>query len=96
VLEGLGIAEALRSRTILASNPAREDEMPGAFVAPGRAEIALHQVQELMAVPGIEVVGPLPGDLRGTFLFSAGLLTGSPRQAGGRQLLDFLKSPVIR
>ena len=75
VLERLGVAEALRSRTILASNPDREHEMPGAFVASGRAEIALHQIQELSAVPGIEVVGALPGDLAGSFLFSAGILT---------------------
>lgn len=93
VLERLGIVEQLRSRTVLASHPDREQEMPGAFVASGRAEIALHQVQELMAVPGIEIVGPFPGDLNGAFLFSAGLVVGSPREAAGRQLLDLLKRP---
>jgi molybdate transport system substrate-binding protein len=93
VLERLGIAKELRSRTILASNPDREQEMPGSFVASGRAEIALHQIQELMAVPGIEMVGPLPGDLRGSFLFSAGILTGSKRKQAGTQLLQLLKRP---
>ena len=93
VLERLGIAEALRSRTILASHPDREHEMPGAFVASGRAEIALHQIQELLAVPGIAVVGALPGDLAGSFLFSAGILTASPRKAAGRQFLEVLKRP---
>lgn len=93
VLERLGIAADLRSRTILASHPDKEQEMPGSFVASGRAEIALHQIQELMAVPGIEVVGPLPGDLKGAFLFSAGLLARSKRQVAGRQLLEFLTRP---
>ncbi len=93
VLDRLGIAEQLRSRTILASHPDREQEMPGSFVASGRAEIALHQIQELMAVPGIEIVGPLPGDLKGTFLFSAGLLARSTRKDAGSQLLDLLKRP---
>jgi molybdate transport system substrate-binding protein len=93
VLEHLGIAEELRSRTILASRPGREEEMPGSFVASGRAEIALHQIQELMAVPGITIVGPLPGDLRGAFLFSAGLRAGSKHEDAGRQLLDVLKRP---
>ena len=93
VLQRLGIAEQLRSRTILASRPDREHEMPGSFVASGRAEIALHQIQELMAVPGIEIVGPLPGDLRKAFLFSAGLVGRSTRKDAGGQLLDFLKRP---
>jgi molybdate transport system substrate-binding protein len=93
VLQRLGVQEQLRSRTILASNPEREEEMPGAFVAAGRAEIALHQIQELMAVPGIEVIGPLPGDLGGTFLFSGGILTGSGRAQSGQQLLQLLTSP---
>jgi molybdate transport system substrate-binding protein len=96
VLERLGIAEALRSRTILASNPDREQEMPGGLVASGRAEIALHQIQELMAVPGLEVVGPLPGDLKGSFLFSAGILAASTDEAGGRQLLELLRKPATR
>jgi molybdate transport system substrate-binding protein len=93
VLGRLGIGEQLRSRTILASHPDREQEMPGSFVASGRAEIALHQIQELMAVPGIEIVGPLPGDLRGAFMFSAGLVARSKREEAGRQLLDLLKRP---
>ena len=93
VLERLGIAKQVRSRTILASHPDREQEMPGSFVASGRAEIALHQIQELMAVPGIEVLGPLPANLKGAFLFSAGLVAGSRREDAGRQLLDLLKRP---
>jgi molybdate transport system substrate-binding protein len=66
LFETLGISEDLRPRTLLATNPDREDEMPGTFVASGRAELALHQMQELKAVPGITVVGPLPDVLRGS------------------------------
>jgi molybdate transport system substrate-binding protein len=96
VLEHLGIAEEVRSRTILASNPDREQEMPGSFVASGRAEIALHQIQELMAVPGLQIVGPLPGDLKGAFLFSAGIRAGSPHEKVGLQLLEIFKRPETR
>ena len=96
MLERLGIVEPLRAKTILASRPDREDEMPGAFVAAGRAEIALHQTQELIAVAGIEVVGPLPADLRGAFLFSAGLLTRSMQWNAAGQLLDTLISAATQ
>jgi molybdate transport system substrate-binding protein len=93
MLERFGIAEELRPRTVLASNPDRKDEMPGSLVASGRAEIALHQIQELMAVQGLEIVGPLPGDLRGDFLFSAGIRAGTTREVAGRQLLEILRRP---
>jgi molybdate transport system substrate-binding protein len=96
VLERLGIAEELRSRTILASHPDREQEMPGSFVASGRAEIALHQIQELIAVPGLQIVGPLPGDLKGEFLFSGGIRAGSQHGKVGRRLLEMFKEPETR
>jgi molybdate transport system substrate-binding protein len=67
--------------------------MPGSLVASGRAEIALHQIQELIAVQGLEIVGPLPGDLRGDFLFSAGIRAGTTREVAGRQLLEILRRP---
>jgi molybdate transport system substrate-binding protein len=93
MLDDFGIAEELRPRIVLASNPDREDEMPGSLVASGRAEIALHQIQELIAVPGLEIVGPLPGDLKGDFLFSAGIRAGTTREVAGRQLLEVLRRP---
>lgn len=93
VLERLGIAEAVAAKTILSSRPDREDEMPANRVASGAAEIALHQIQELRAVPGVTVVGPFPGDLDGRFLFSAVVVSGTARQKAGQQLIDFLVAP---
>jgi molybdate transport system substrate-binding protein len=72
VFERLGIAEAVEPKLVFVSTPDQEATMPGHLVARGEAEVALHQVQELLAVPGVEVVGPLPGDLQGTFLFFGG------------------------
>jgi molybdate transport system substrate-binding protein len=93
VLERLGIAEVVATKTILSSRPDREDEMPANRVARGEAEIALHQIQELRAVPGVVVVGPFPGSLDGKFLFSAILASGSARQKAAEQLITFLISP---
>lgn len=93
VLERLGIADVVAAKTILSSRPDREDEMPANRVARGDAEIALHQIQELRAVPGVVVVGPFPGDLDGKFLFSAILVSGTARQKAGEQLIAFLIAP---
>lgn len=93
VLERLGISDALASKTLLSSRPEREDEMPAARLARGEAEIALHQIQELRSVPGVVVVGPLPGELDGRFLFSAVVVGGTPRAQASRDLIAFLTTP---
>lgn len=92
-IERLGIADAVALKSILSSHPDREDEMPGARLARGEAEIALHQIQELMAVPGVVVIGPLPGELDGHFHFSAAVVNGTRHADAVRQLIAFLDTP---
>jgi molybdate transport system substrate-binding protein len=87
--ERLGIADALAATSVLSSHPDREDEMPGVRLARGEAELALHQIQEL-AVPGVVVIGPLPGGLDGQFMFAAALVSGTPQADAGRELIAFL------
>lgn len=93
VLVRLGIADEVNSKSVIASRPGDASAMPGYSVADGRAEIALHQMQELMAVPGIEIVGPFPGDLQETFFFSAGVMATGKAAAAGRALIAFLRTP---
>ena len=67
--------------------------MPGFVVAEGKAEIALHQKQELMAVPGIEIVGPLPGELHGTFVFSVAIMTNANDVKAAKMFVEFVRTP---
>ena len=96
VFERLNITEALKSKLMFASAPGQAETMPGHMVAIGKAEIALHQMQELMAVPGIEIVGPLPGDLQETFVFSAAIVAGAKEADAAKALVDFLRTPEAR
>ncbi len=96
VFDRLGIAEALKSKLVFSSAPGQAATMPGYMVATGKADIALHQVQELMAVPGIEIVGPLPGDLQGTFVFSAAIMAGAKEVKAAKALVEFLRTPEAR
>jgi molybdate transport system substrate-binding protein len=88
ILERLGVAEQVNAKAKLGRG------IPNAeFVARGEADIAIQQIPELMPVAGVEVIGPLPGDLNSITAFSAGTLSGSRQPAAAKALLEFLKSP---
>jgi molybdate transport system substrate-binding protein len=91
VLDRLGIASEMKPKTVL-PDPKRPAEV-GAVVANGEAEIGVHIIQELMMVAGIDIIGPLPGDLQDTSVFSAAILTGTKDAAAAKALVDFLCSP---
>lgn len=96
VFERLGISEAVKAKLVFVSTPEQAHTMPGHVVAEGKAEVALHQMQELMAVPGIEIVGPLPGDLQATFVFSAAVITGAHNVKAAKALIAFLRTSEAR
>src|SRR3989475_5360467 len=70
VLDRLGIANEMKAKTVF-PNPKTPAEV-GVLVANGEAEIGVHIIVELISVAGIDIVGPLPGDLPNTNLFAAG------------------------
>ena len=91
VLERLGIANEMQSKTVF-PNP-KTPAAVGVLVANGEAEIGVHVMQELMSVAGIDLVGPLPGDLQNTIVFSAAIMTGAKDAAAAKALVDFLRTP---
>ena len=67
-------------------------ERVGAVVARGEAEIGFQQVSVLMAVAGIDYVGPLPGEAQRVTLFSAGIAAVSKAPEAARAFIRFLAS----
>ena len=92
VFERLRITASMKAKTVFAAPPGPNASTPGSLVASGKADIALHQMQELFAVPGLTIAGPLPADLQQTFVFSAAISTRSADAAAARALIDFLQS----
>jgi molybdate transport system substrate-binding protein len=88
VLERLGIANEMKSKTIFANT----NEF-GAVIANGKAEIAVYQLQNLVQVSGIEIVGPLPGNLQETTVFAAAVMAGAKDPAAAKALVDFFRTP---
>ena len=65
----------------------------GLMVANGEAEIGIVGFQGLMAVAGIELVGPLPGDLQDTIIFWAAIMASSNDTEASKSLINFLRTP---
>jgi molybdate transport system substrate-binding protein len=88
LFQRLGIADQVmgKSRRI-------EGERVGAVVARGEAEIGFQQISELLPVPGIDFVGPLPAEVQRTSVFSAGVAAGSMNVNAARALIRCLASP---
>jgi molybdate transport system substrate-binding protein len=89
VLERLGIANEMQSKTVFPKPPGTMELM----VANGEAEIGVGQFQGFIAVAGIEIVGPLPGDLQDTIVFSAAIMGGTKNAEAAKALVDFLLTP---
>jgi molybdate transport system substrate-binding protein len=87
LFDRLGIAEAVRAKTIVAHG-----EPVGAMVARGEVEIGFQQMSELLPIEGIALVGPLPDAVQQVTVFSAGLVTASTRREAALGLMRFLAS----
>jgi molybdate transport system substrate-binding protein len=87
VVERLGIADQVRAKYKDTGTKA------GEMLAAGEIEFAAAQIPELMAVPGIDVVGPLPAELQTVTIFSVGLATGAQDSGAARALIEFLAGP---
>ena len=87
--EGWGIAEAVSQRALQA--PAGVPV--GVLVARGEADLGFQQLSELLHVPGIEIVGPLPREIQVVTVFSAGVSKTSSQANETRALVAYLTSP---
>jgi molybdate transport system substrate-binding protein len=79
----LGIADALAAKSTTAAVAA---------VASGEAELAIQPVSELLRVPGVDFVGPIPADVQYISVFAAAVVAGSKEIDASKRLIAFLAS----
>jgi molybdate transport system substrate-binding protein len=88
-LDKMGITEQLKGKTKFP--PA--GGFAGKLLASGEVDLAVQTKPELASVSGVEVVGPLPGDMAFTAAFAAGVGSGAKEPDAAKALLKFLTSP---
>jgi molybdate transport system substrate-binding protein len=88
----LGVAAEVADKSRKVRGPPSGEPVAG-VVARGEAEIGFQQVAELIHVPGVTFVGPIPADVQPEIFF-AGALTSTVRQPeAASALIRFLASP---
>jgi molybdate transport system substrate-binding protein len=92
VLVRLGIADQVKPKMKYAAGG--PGGLVGTLVAKGEAEIGLQQVSELMAAPGVDIVGSLPAVLETATQFSAGIPASAKAAEAGKALVTFLTTPA--
>lgn len=91
LFEKMGIAERIKPKAVL---------VPGGLVAQrvvnDQADIAIHQISEILAVPGAVLVGPIPTEIQNYTVY-AGALSATPQEAdAARALMAALRAGSAR
>lgn len=90
LLERMGLAEAVNAKaTVIPSG------FTGQLLLDGKVELAVQQVSELMAVPGIDVLGKLPLEIQPDTVFSAALFAGTGRAGEAQDLVAAISGPAV-
>lgn len=84
----LGIADEVMPKSRMIGG----GERVGTYIARGELDVGFQQISELMPVPGIDHITPLPPELQKVTSFAAGIGSTSPDPATARRMIDFLAS----
>ena len=96
LFERWGISSEVKAATVVAP-----PGVPvGSLVASGQVELGFQQLSELIALPGIDVLGTLPSEVAYTTRFSSGIPTAiekNPiRWSEVKSFVEFLNSSVVQ
>jgi molybdate transport system substrate-binding protein len=91
LFQTLGIADALAPKSVLVNGG-----LAAEAVANGHAEIVVHQISEIVAVPGVTLVGPLPPDIQSETVYAGAVASNTAAPEAARAFLTALTGPTAR
>jgi molybdate transport system substrate-binding protein len=89
MLESMGIADALKSKTLLLSGA----EETAAAVRDGKAEILITLISEIMSAKGLALAGPLPKEFQAYIGFAAGVSPNAKNADAAKAAVKYLTGP---
>lgn len=92
LFQRLGMAEEMTRKTVVF----RQRSERFAPVARGDVEIGFNQVSEILVVPDVDLVGPLPQEIQNYTHFAAAVLTAGKNPEAARQFVAFISSPEAK
>ena len=92
LMETLGIAEAMKGKTI--HRPALEGGVE--LVAGGEAELGFYPKSEVITAKGLALVGPLPEEIQLTTIYGAAVTGASIAPQAGEAFIAFMRDPAHR
>jgi molybdate transport system substrate-binding protein len=91
LLDRLGIADAIKPKAVFTEPGQRV----GLIIASGQAEIGVQQITELLAMPGIDFVGPLPPALQTTIVYATAGSVNAKEKDAAAVFAKFLTSKSV-
>jgi len=89
LLNKLGIADDIKPKERLQAGGYVAEK-----VAKGEAEIAIHQISEILPVKGVTLAGPLPEEIQHYTVYAAGLSAAARDPGAAQAWIDYLKGPA--
>jgi molybdate transport system substrate-binding protein len=91
LFQSMGIADAMAPKSVLINGG-----LAGTAVLDGRADLVLQQISEIIAVPGLTLVGPLPPKIQNQTIYAGAIATASSAPDAARAFLAILAGPAVR
>jgi molybdate transport system substrate-binding protein len=92
IIAAMGIENELKTKTVFLDQPG----LVGDLVAKGEVELAIQQVQELIQVPGIVLVGKLPVPFQESIVFEAAIASTAKNIKAAADFTEFLTQAKSR
>src|SRR5262245_24719653 len=87
----IGIADQVKAKMVQPDLGVRV----GTLVADGKAEIGVQQISELLPIPGIVYLGPLPAELQTVIVYGIGRSANAKQWDAASALVKYLTSPGV-
>ncbi len=89
LFERLGIAEEMKTKTIVFKQRSERFEA----VARGDVEIGFNQISEIVSVPTVDLIGPLPAAIQRYTLFASGIVASGKDRDTSKAFVGYISSP---